>query len=120
MADPAFEKNLLADLRREAGAIATLVANQQQFTDAFKAFRAGDRNAFQTVLRRLKLLPLCDLVCEWIRIKECVFLCFEICGPPKPVDKPPDIHLLAQSIVRITADPKLLQELVQIVEKRDT
>ena len=119
MADSAFEKNLLADLRREAGAIATLAANQQQFTEAFKAFRAVDRNAFQTILKRLKLLPLCDLVCEWIRIKECVFLCFELCGPPKPVDQPPDIHLLAQSIVRITADPKLLQELVQIVEKRD-
>lgn len=120
MADAALEKTVLADLQREAAAIGQLAANEDAFASAYKAFRAADRDGFQAALTRLKLLPLCDLVCEWIRIKECVFLCLELCGPPKPVDQPPDPRFVAEAIVRITADKRLIAELVAIVEKRDS
>src|SRR5919197_1556935 len=92
MADPSFEKAVLAALRQEAGAIGQLAANEQGFMMAYEAFRSADRDAFQAALERIKLLPQCDLVCEWIRVKECVFLCLRLCGPLKPADKPPDPH----------------------------
>src|SRR5262249_44500031 len=119
MADQSFEFDVLRDLLDEAGAVGQLAADENAFLAAYKAFRAADRRGFQAVLEKLKLIPRCELVCEWIRSKECVFLCLELCGPPKPDLKPPDPHVLAQAIVRITRDPKLTQQLAQIVQKRD-
>jgi len=119
MADQSFELDVLRDLLDEAGAVGQLAADEKSFLAAYQAFRAGNRQAFQASLERLKLLPRCELVCEWIRSKECVFLCLELCGPPSVDVKPPDPHVLAQAIVRITRDPKLTQQLAAIVQKRD-
>jgi hypothetical protein len=119
MADPSFEETVLADLRREADAVAKLAADEHAFNTAYEAFRSADRDAFRAALRRLKLLPFCDLICEWIRIKECVFRCLELCGPPKPAEKPPDPRVVAEAIARVTADEKLVGELAAIVEKPD-
>jgi hypothetical protein len=119
MADQSFEFDVLRDLLLEAGVVGQLAADQKAFQSTYAAFRAGDKKTFQADLARLKLVPRCELVCEWIRIKECVFLCLELCGPPKADAKPPDPHVLADAIVRVTSNPKLVQQLAQIVEKRD-
>lgn len=119
MADQSFETDVYRDLLDEAGAVGQLAANEKLFLAAFAAFRAQNHEAFQAALAQAKLPERCRLVCEWIRIKECVFLCLELCGPPKPVDKPPDPRLVVEAIVRVTSNPKLVQQLVQIVEKRD-
>jgi hypothetical protein len=119
MADQDFELDVLRDLLEEADAIGQLAKGEKSFVAAYEAFRAEDRKAFQTVLKRLKLVPKCHLVCEWIRIKECLLLCLKLCGPPKPVEKPPNPRVLAEAIVRITSDEKLVRQLVQILQKRD-
>ena len=119
MADQDFELDVFRDLLEEAGAIGQLAKGETSFAAAYEAFRAEDRKAFQTVLKRLKLVPKCHLVCEWIRIKECLLLCLKLCGPPKPVEKPPNPRVLAEAIVRITSDEKLVRQLVQILQKRD-
>ena len=82
MADQSFELDVLRDLLEEAGTTGQLAKNEKAFLTAYEAFRSEDRRAFGAVLNRLRPVPLCRLVCEWIRIKECVFLCFELCGPP--------------------------------------
>ena len=46
------------------------------------------------------------------------FLCLELCGPPKVIEKP-NPHDLADAIVRITANESLVKQLVQVLEKRD-
>jgi len=119
MADQSFELDVFRDLLEEAGVVGQLAKGEKSFVAAYEAFRAEDRKAFQAVLKRLKLVPHCHLVCEWIRIKECLLLCFELCGLPKPVERPPNPRVLAEAIVRITSDEKLVKQLVQILEKRD-
>src|SRR2546421_7258701 len=119
MADEEFEPEALSELLEEAAAIGRLTRTEKSFVTAFEAVRSADRRAFQTVLKRLGLLPYCERICRWIRIKECLFLCFELCGPPPP--RPPRVNprTLAQAIVRITSDERLVSQLVQAVEKRD-
>jgi hypothetical protein len=119
MADQDVELDALRDLLQESAAIGELAKTEKPFVTAYEAFRSEDQKAFQAVLKRRRLLPLCRLVCEWIRLKECIFLCLDLCGPPTPDTKQPDPRQLAEAVVRVTSDPKVLQRLVQAVEKRD-
>jgi hypothetical protein len=114
-----FDSDVLRELLREADLVGGLAKDEKSFMAAYEAFRSEDREGFQAVLQRLQLLPRCHLVCEWIRIKECLFLCLELCGPPKAVGRAPNPRLLAEAIVRITSDEKVLRQLVAAIEKRD-
>ncbi len=118
MADESFELDVFRDLLEEARVVAQLARGEKSYVTAHEALRAGDRKAFQAALKRLKLVPHCHLVCEWIRIKECALLCLELCGPPKVVERP-NPRVLAQAIVKITSDERLVKQLAQAVEKRD-
>jgi hypothetical protein len=119
MADQSFEFDVLADLLDEAATIGVLAGDEKTFATAYEAFRSQDRKTFQSILERLKLTPRCRLVCEWIRVKESVFLCLKLCGPPKATDRPPDPRQLAIAIARVTSNEKLVLELAQILEKGD-
>jgi len=120
MPDQSFELDVLRDLLEEAGVVGKLAKTEKSFITAFEAFRSEDRKAFQAVLKRLQLIPYCRLVCEWIRIKWCVLLCLELAGPPEPLERTPDPRALAEAIVRITSDKKLVRQLAEAVEKRDS
>ena len=119
MADRSFELDVLGDLVKEAAAIGQLGKTERSFVTAYEAFRSGDRKTFQTVLKRQQLALHCHRICEWIRIKECMLLCFELCGPPKPPARRPDPRTLAEAIVKITSDERAVRELAKAVEKRD-
>ncbi len=118
MADQSFELDILRDLLESAQIAAQISKDEQLFTTLYKSFRIADAKAFQAALTKLELIGRCRYVCEWIRSKECVFLCWELCGPPKPIDKP-DPRILAEAIVKLTADPALTAQLAQILDKRD-
>src|SRR6266404_5297229 len=117
MPDQEFELDVLRDLLEEARIIGQLAEDERAFSEAYEAFRAGDVRKFQDVLKRRGLR--CRLICEWIRIKECIFVCLKLCGPPKPTDRQPNPRELAEAIVRITSDERLVQQLAEAVEKRD-
>jgi hypothetical protein len=119
MADEGLDVDVFGDLLAEGTAIGRLARNEKSFRSAYDAFRSGDRKAFNTVLRRLRPALRCRLACEWVRIKECVFLCLRLCGLPKPGDQPPEPRALAEAIVRITADEKAVRQLSQAIEKGD-
>ena len=119
MPDQSLELDVFRDLLEELGVIDELAKDEKSFTAVFEAFRAGDQKAYQAALGRLSLSPRCRLVCEWIRIKECLFLCLELCGLPKPSDQPPNPRAVAEAIVRITSDEKLVRQLAPAIEKRD-
>jgi hypothetical protein len=120
MADPEFEQGLVADLIADARAVGQLAGNEEAFLAAYKAFRAENRPAFQAALKRTRPAVNCGFFCEWIRIKECVFLCLELCGPPPAqAPKAPDPRAVAEAIMRITSNERLLAQLVEAVEKRD-
>ncbi len=118
MADQNFELDVLRDLLEGASIAAQISKDEQQFTALYNAFRIADAKTFQAALTKFGLLGRCRYVCEWIRSKECIFLCLELCGPPKPIDKP-DPRILAQAIVKLTSDTALTTKLAQILDKRD-
>jgi hypothetical protein len=117
MPDQEFELDVLRDLLEEARSIGQLAEDEGAFREAYEAFRASDVRKFQGVLKRLGLR--CRLICQWIRIKECIFVCLKLCGPPKPTDRQPNPRELAEAIVRISSDERLVQQLAEAVEKRD-
>lgn len=119
MANKKFNYDAFRDLLEGASVVGQLAKDEKGFREAFEAFRSGEAKEYQAVLKRLGLFPRCSLVCEWIRIKECVFLCFELCGLPKPSDQTPNPRLLAEAIVRITSSEKLVRELAEALERRD-
>ncbi len=101
MADPGFERDIVHDVLEEANEIGRLSRTEKPFISAYEAFRSEDRKAFQAVISRLRLR--CHLICHWIRVKECFFLCLHLAGPPparaaeaRPAparsgDRPPDL-----------------------------
>jgi hypothetical protein len=107
------------DLHEAASVIGRLARDEKSFLSAYEAFRAGDRDKFQAALNHLGLTIHCGLVCEWMRSKECIFLCQEVCGPPVALEREPDIHAVTEAIAKLTADPKSVRELVSMIEKRD-
>ncbi len=119
MADKRFEYDVLRDLLEEASIVGDLAGDEQAFKGAYEAYEAGNRKDFHAILDRLHLVERCRLVCEWIGAKHCTFVCFDLCGAPKPVDRPPDPRQLAEAIVRITADAQATRQLVDAIEKRD-
>jgi len=119
MADALPELELLQEIQTELDAVERLLSTKGAFEAALKAFRAEDPKAFHSVLERAALQIRCHYVCRWIRIKECVFLCYDLAGPPTPFERPPDPRVLAKAIGRLSADEKLVKKLAEILEKRD-
>src|SRR5947209_2010763 len=119
MATPDLELDALRDLHEQAHVISQLAKDDAAFTAAYEAFRAGDSRAFHTALEKVRVTSRCRLVCEWIRIKECVFVCLKLCGEPRPADHAPNPRELAEAIVRITSDERLVRQLAESIERRD-
>ena len=121
MPDQSFELDIFRDLLEGATTIAQISKDEKAFTTLYNAFRIADARAFQASLNQFGLFPRCRFICEWIRSKECIFLCLELCGPPKPSDPvfKPDPRFLAEAIVKFTANPDLVARLAAILDKRD-
>ena len=69
----AAQAEVIGHLAQDGGAFAAVVA----------AFEAKDADAFRWVLNRVEMLPYCELICEWVRIKLGVLRCIELCGVPR-------------------------------------
>src|ERR1017187_10100307 len=119
MASQKIDYDAYRSLREGASAIGQLARDEKAFREAYEAFRSGEGKKFQAVLQRVGLHPRCSLLCDWTGRKECVFLCLELCGVPKPSDEAPNPRVLAEAIVRITSNEKLVRELAEILERRD-
>ncbi|HEY2357721.1 MAG TPA: hypothetical protein VGH86_09745 [Phenylobacterium sp.] len=120
MTNPAASPELVPNLTKTGVAIGVLAQNDTNFRAAVDAFRAADAESFQRILSVSKVDIDCDLVCRWIRIKECVLRCIEFCGPPTgdPVTVA-DIPKFAEIIARITGDEELIERLVDAIQDRD-
>src|SRR6266849_1529307 len=104
-------QDLAAQLTRTASAIGRLAATPASFTAALNAFRAQNSAAFLEMLTRLEARPLCEEICRWFCSKECVLECILFCGLPTTDVSPSQIPPFAQAIAKITADPRLTQQL---------
>lgn len=111
------DKEFLQELV-DAGAAIGQVSNEDHFRGIFDAFRAGDRDTYQGLMEKLQISNRCDLVCAWLRSKECVLLCFELCGPPERFELP-DPREFAQLLLKLMSDEEFVERLAETVEKRD-
>lgn len=112
------DEGLTADLVQAAAAVAVLAGDEDRFRAAFDAFLAADRESYQRLLTEFQLLDRCELVCDWICSKYCVFVCLELCGPPIDVELP-DLREFAAVVTRITQDEELVERLANTVADRD-
>jgi hypothetical protein len=117
MPDEGFDHDVVRELLDETEAIGQAAKVQRSFQSVYDAFEKEDAKAFQTALKRLRLFPRCHLICRWIRVKYCVFLCLRLCGLPSRDLKPPNPRRLAEAIVKLTSDEKAVQQLADAVEK---
>lgn len=101
-----------------ATAIGSLARDEDTFRAAVDAFRAADRDSFGRLLVEAKVTDRCELVCDWIRSKECVLLCLELAGPPHGRELP-DLRRFAEVVVKVTQDEELVEELAGAVVDRD-
>ena len=94
------DEGLATDLVQAAEAVAALAGDEDRFRATFDAFLAADRESYQRLLTEFKLLDRCELVCDWICSKYCVFVCLQLCGPPIDVELP-DLREFAAVVTRL-------------------
>src|SRR5436309_6464365 len=102
MPDEGFDQDAVRELLEEADAIGRAAKTQRSFQSLFDAFEKEDAKRFQEALKRLRLFPRCHLICRWIRVKYCVFLCLRLCGLPKKDLRAPNPRRLAEAVVKLT------------------
>jgi hypothetical protein len=119
MSNASSNQDAVSLLASQSDAIGRLAQDNGGFAAVVAAFESKDANAFRWVLDRLEMLPYCELICEWVRIKLCVLRCVEVCGPPR-VDQPvPSLEEFAQAVVRLSSNAKLLRRAVDAVSCGD-
>ena len=75
MSNLTLQQNAISQLAAQADAIGKLAEDTGAFAATIAAFESNDPDAFRWVLQRLELLPRCELICEWIRVKLCGLRC---------------------------------------------
>ena len=103
--------NTVSRLSAQADAVARLAKDTGGFAAAVAAFESKDTNAFRWVLERQEMLPYCELICEWIRIKLCALRCVEICTPIREKEVP-SLQEFARAVVQLSSNEKLLRRVV--------
>src|SRR5450755_19791 len=119
MADLPPERLMLTEVQEGAEAMALLGKDDETFRAVVDAFRAQDGESMQRLLARHDLAARCEVVCHWLRSKECVVLCLELSGPPRLEEEPPDVREFAEIVASVTADEELIELIAAAVEQRD-
>lgn len=119
MASKELELDVFRNLLLQIQYVGDLAGSEALFGAAYGAFRDENPAAFHKALEKAGLLAHCHRVCEWIRTKECVFLCLDLAGPIKGFDVAPDPRILAKAIAQLGDDDDMLKQLANVLEKRD-
>lgn len=99
-------------LASQADAMGRLAQDSGGFAAVIAAFESRDPNAFRWVLERLELVPYCELICEWVRIKLCALRCAEICVPIQEGAEAPSLKQFAQAVAQLSSNEKVLRRVV--------
>lgn len=118
MADAVDRQQVVTSLTNAGKAMGLLAQDDTIFRATVDAFRAADAESFQRLLANLKITD-CELVCLWLRSKEIVLECLELCGPPREPITVEDIPAFAEVVAKITGDEELVETLADTVRDRD-
>jgi hypothetical protein len=102
-------------LTSQSDAVGRLAQDNGGFAAVVAAFESSNSNAFRWVLERLEMLPYCELICDWLRIKLCVLRCHEVCGPLRADTEIPNLDQFAIAAVRLASNETLLRRVVDAV-----
>jgi hypothetical protein len=115
MSNPSSNNNAVSRLASQSDAVGRLAQDSGGFAAVVAAFESKDANAFRWVLERLEMLPYCELICEWVRIKLCALRCAEICLPYRTQEEIPSLQKFAKAAVKLASNEKLLRRVVDAV-----
>jgi hypothetical protein len=115
MADVISLDEAVSRLAAQSDAVGQLAQDNGAFAAAVAAFEAKDADAFRWVLNRVEMLPYCELICEWVRVKLGVLRCVELCGVPRERVQVPDLHAFARAVVQLASNERLLRRVVDAV-----
>ena len=110
-----LQQESVSKLATQGQAIGHLAQDSGAFAAAVAALESNNPAAFSWVLQRLELLPQCELLCEWIRIKLCALRCVELCGPSDPKVAVPGLPGFARAIIQLASNEALLRRVVDAV-----
>jgi len=113
----------LLEIQQTGEAIGKLAADESAFTQAAEAFRAHNAEAFQSVLGRLGLLPLCRFICSWFCSKHCVFYCSRLCRNVDADFDPGNIrewYDFAHVTAELAKNQQLLERFIAAVDADDS
>ena len=119
MSTVTLQQNAVSQLAAQADAVGRLAQDTGAFAAVVAAFESNDPDALTWVLQRLELLPQCELICEWIRVKLCGLRCVEVCGPPDPKVPMPNLPEFADALVQLASHEALLRRAVDAVSCGD-
>lgn len=115
MSDLSSYTDTVSRLASQADAVDRLAQDAGGFAAVVAAFESRDADAFRWVLERLQMLPKCELICEWVRVKLGVLRCIEICGPPRQDAPIPNVRQFARAVVELSSNETLLRRVVDAV-----
>lgn len=119
MSNASLSDSAVSRLASQSDAVGRLAQDSGGFAAVVAAFESKDANAFRWVLERLEMLPYCELICEWVRIKLCVLRCVEVCGPPREKAQVPNLQQFARAVVQLSSNEKLLRRVVDAISCGD-
>jgi hypothetical protein len=114
-----LQQNAVSQLAAQADAVGKLAQDTGAFAAVVAAFESNDPDALSWVLQRLELLPQCELICEWIRVKWCGLRCVEVCGPPDPKVPLPSLPQFARALTQLASNEAQLRRAVDAVSCGD-
>ncbi len=118
MSNAILVNNAVTRLASQADAVGRLAQDDGGFSAVIAAFESRDATAFRWVLERLEMLPYCEIICEWVRVKLCSLRCAEIC---RPTDNPeiPSLLEFARAVVSLSSNEKALRRVLDAVSCGD-
>jgi len=119
MSNGSLYEDAISRLASQSDAVGRLAQDSGGFAAVVAAFESKDANAFRWVLGRLEMLPYCELICEWVRIKLGVLRCIEVCGLPREKVPTPNLQQFARAVVQLASNEKLLRRVVDAVSCGD-
>jgi hypothetical protein len=100
----------------QSNAVGRLAQDNGGFAAVVAAFESRDANAFRWVLERLEMLPYCEIVCEWVRVKLCSLRTAELCSPLiRREAEVPNLREFARAIAKLTSNEKVLRRVADAV-----
>ncbi len=117
--DQLLNQDLTQDVIQSAEVLGKFADDESTFRLLVESYRAQDYEEFRELLTRFDMLDRCHLITKWLCSKECVLVCFELCGPPPKEPLQLNLREFAELTAKISSNREILGGLASAVIERD-